>query len=592
MTYFKSAYKNAGIHHKMVLLITALMLVNFAVVAVILKYVFHIYDNQMYKKTSEVLNISSIGIENELKDVEKVTFKVITDEQLQRYLLQLEKETSPYVKMVLRKKITNRLIAFAGSETYVYSMMVIDKEGQVMSAGNREGIPQELRSTLTELADKYDGSHAWYAAGHSSLLAARQFKSFTDSNFTLNGLGTLAIRVRIDRIVADRVQTSGRDGQLMITDGRRMIYPETPLLSEIDIQAELGRKQPYGIATYTGGTFFAAQIKSSYTGWTYLHITPFDDMFRSMTIIKEIVSAIFVIMLLIALALGARLSGSITQPIVQLIQNMRKIEKGDLDRLEEEALGAVPLSTQDEVGLLHRTYKKMIRRIRELINENVAKQLLLRETELKALQAQINPHFLYNTLESVNWLAKANKQDRISEMVEALAFLLRSTVSFEEQLIPLQKELDIVRSYVTIQKTRFDERLDFHLDVPEELMDAQVPKLTLQPLVENAIHYALEPRIEPCRITIVVRESEGALFLRVEDDGPGMTPDFLEKLRSGQITTRGRGIGLANIQERINLTFGTHWGIELHSESGTGTSIHVCIPYVKGDQGRVQGATG
>lgn len=102
--------------------------------------------------------------------------------------------------------------------------------------------------------------------------------------------------------------------------------------------------------------------------------------------------------------------------------------------------------------MLHRTYKKMIRRIRELINENVAKQLLLRETELKALQAQINPHFLYNTLESVNWLAKANKQDRISEMVEALAFLLRSAVSFEEQLIPLRKELDIVRSYVTIQK--------------------------------------------------------------------------------------------------------------------------------------------
>lgn len=123
-------------------------------------------------------------------------------------------------------------------------------------------------------------------------------------------------------------------------------------------------------------------------------------------------------------------------------------------------------------------------------------------------------------------------------------------------------------------------------------MDAQIPKLTLQPLVENAIHYALEPRIEPCRIAIIARESEGALFLRVEDDGPGMTPDFLEKLRSGQVLTRGQGIGLTNIQERINLTFGTPWGIELHSESGTGTSIHVCIPYVKGDQGRVQGATG
>lgn len=157
-----------------------------------------------------------------------------------------------------------------------------------MSAGNREGIPQELRSTLSELADEHDGSNAWYAAGHSSLLAARQFKSFTDSNFTLNGLGTLAIRVRIDRIVADRVQTSGRDGQLMITDGRRMIYPETPLLSESDIQAELGRKQPYGIATYSGGTFFAAQIKSSYTDWTYLHMTPSMICFAALRLSKKL----------------------------------------------------------------------------------------------------------------------------------------------------------------------------------------------------------------------------------------------------------------------------------------------------------------
>ncbi|MBE0343075.1 two-component sensor histidine kinase, partial [Paenibacillus sp. 28ISP30-2] len=116
--------------------------------------------------------------------------------------------------------------------------------------------------------------------------------------------------------------------------------------------------------------------------------------------------------------------------------------------------------------------------------------------------------------------------------------------------------------------------------------------LTLQPLVENAIHYALEPRIEPCRIAIIAREQEGALLLRVEDDGPGMTQDFLEQLRSGQVATRGQGIGLANIQERIDLTFGTPWGIELRSESGTGTSIHVCIPYVKGDQDHVQGAAG
>ncbi|MDP4098303.1 sensor histidine kinase [Paenibacillus sp. P96] len=587
----KNAFIHAGIHRKMLLLISMLMLASFIIFAAVLGYVFRIYDEQMYLKTSEVLNMSSIGIENQLKDMEQLTFKVVSDEQLQEYLRRLESETSPYAKLVLRKKITNRLIAFAGSEKYVYSMMLIDNQHHVMAAGNREGIPEKLRSDLVRLAEGKSGSIAWYAGGQSSLLASRQLKSFSDASFSLKGLGTLVVRVRIDRIVNDRVRDED-SGQLMITDGTQFIYPERPMLNPAELRSELDRKQPYGIATYAGGTYFTAQARSSYTGWTYLHTTPFDEMFRSISLIKQLVTVIFVLLLLIALALGARLSGSITRPIHQLISQMRNIEKGDLDKLEEEALGLTPPSSHSEVRLLHRTYRKMIRRIRELINENYAKQLLLRETELKALQAQINPHFLYNTLESVNWLAKVNKQHKISEMVEALGFLLRSAASFREQLIPLEKELDIVRSYVTIQTTRFEERLLFSLDVEEGLDEALIPKLTLQPLVENAIHYALEPNINPCTITITVRQVNGMLLVRVQDDGPGMSEAFLARLRSGQIRTRGQGIGLSNIQERIKLTFGPQWGLELDSRPDEGTAVTIRIPLIKGGERHVQSAVG
>jgi two-component system sensor histidine kinase YesM len=559
------------------------MLVSFAIYITVLKSVFSIYDEQIYEKSSQVLTMSSVGIESQLKEMEELSFKVVSDVQIQSYLTKLKSNSSAYEKLVLHKKITDRIIAFAGSEKYVYSMMVIDKERNVMVAGNREGIPESLQNDLVSLADEYDGSNAWMMGGRGfSLLGVREIKSFTNATFTLESLGTLVFRVRIDRIVDDQMQDAGNESQLIITDGKDILYPEQPLLTESEILDEINNDKPYSIESYEHGRYFAAKFRSSYTDWTYFHITPFHQMFKRITFIKSLVTVIFIMIFVVAILFGTKLALSITRPIDRLIKKMREIEKGDLDNLEELALGAIPSSPQSEVGLLHRTFKMMIQRIRELINENYTKQLLIRETELKALQAQINPHFLYNTLESINWLAKTNKQDQISKMVESLGFLLRNSISFSEQLIPLRNELDIVMSYVTIQKVRFEERLDFGIDMEPHLENALIPKLTLQPLVENAIHYALEPNIEPCRIRIIVREKNGVIYISVEDNGPGMEPDFLKQLLEGKVETRGQGIGLSNIEERIKLTFGNEWGLHIESEPNIQTSIQVTIPYMKG----------
>ena len=232
----------------------------------------------------------------------------------------------------------------------------------------------------------------------------------------------------------------------------------------------------------------------------------------------------------------------------------------------------------DEMGLLHRTFRLMVERINTLITENYANQLLIKETEFKALQAQINPHFLYNTLESINWIAKVNKQTKISSMVESLAFLLRNSISMKEEILTLGEELEVVESYVTIQKYRFDDRLIFELDVPERLLGRRLPKLTLQPLLENAIHYALEPTIGKSRIVVHAELTDDELLVSVEDDGPGMPEDTLERLRSGELKARGKGIGLLNIDERIKLAFGERYGLRIESEPGRGARVIVALP--------------
>lgn len=580
-----TAYRSCGIFNKMIILISFLLLLSFLFSLTVLQYVYRIYDKQIYEKASEVLGMSTISIENELRALEQLSYTVVSDEQIQNSLRKLKNNPKPYERQVIHNNIINRLVAFAGDEKHVYSMMLMDTNNGIMTAGNREGVPQDFQDQLKLLALKGDGSNVWYKHNNkNSLLAVRQIRSYTGSTFTLNNLGTLVIRVRIDRIIADSTSDKSDGNQIIVVDetSAQTIYPENSVLLPEELQKEMLNSDPYRTAKYQGGTYFIAKTESSYMDWKYINATPFNKMFEQITFVKKLVVMIFALILVIGLLLGYRLARSIVRPISKLIKKMKQIEKGDLDNLEEQVLGIVSQTAQDEVSQLNRTFKMMIHRIRELIDENYSKQLMIRETELKALQAQINPHFLYNTLESINWLAKINKQSKISEMVEALGFLFRSSIGLKDPLISLEKELNIVRNYVVIQKTRFEERLDFRMDIPEHLQDALIPKLTLQPLIENAIRYALEPNIEPCTISITVTQEEKGLDIEVSDNGPGMSAEFIKDLQQGKVQTRGEGIGLANITERIHLVFGPEWGTFIESELGVGTTIHIRIPYSKG----------
>lgn len=163
---------------------------------------------------------------------------------------------------------------------------------------------------------------------------------------------------------------------------------------------------------------------------------------------------------------------------------------------------------KDEIGRLHQGFERMTARIQNLVNTNYVNEILAKEAQIKALESQINPHFLYNTLESINWRAKAVNNREISLMTESLGSLLRATLSNKKSLVTLSYELNLILSYITIQQIRFEERLDYREQVPDGLKNALIPPLTLQPLVENAIHYALEEMTETCYITILAAETD------------------------------------------------------------------------------------
>jgi len=276
--------------------------------------------------------------------------------------------------------------------------------------------------------------------------------------------------------------------------------------------------------------------------------------------------------IILAILLSYLVSRSISNPVHQLALAMGRVEAGNL---------AVRISSdrEDEIGLLFKRFNVMTEQIESLMAKTMEEQEELRTAERKALQAQINPHFLYNTLNTIKSIAKLEGIDQITTIVTQFGKLLRNTIESEKEMVSLRESLDLVESYLAIQKIRYGERLNYRINVPSEFMNYHIPKLILQPLVENAVIHGLEKKIEPGLISLNAQRQNGNLVIGVRDDGIGMS-ETLKPEKKNEST----GVGMSNVHRRLELLYGEPFGLRINSSPGTGTEIQVVVPWNSEDQ--------
>jgi two-component system sensor histidine kinase YesM len=275
------------------------------------------------------------------------------------------------------------------------------------------------------------------------------------------------------------------------------------------------------------------------------------------------------------------LSRSIYTPIKKLYDVTTTITKNDLQAL-------VTGDNVDEITELGMSFNIMIGKIRELLDSKIKEQETLKKAEMRALQAQINPHFLYNTLDTIIWMAEAKKNDQVIEIVSALSSFFRISLSKGRDWITIGEEVERTKSYLTIQKIRYRDILDFKIEVDQEASDFTILKLILQPLVENALYHGIKNKRGGG--TIIVRAKQknvDEILLEVEDDGIGFTPEKLAQLKeeldddSGDIRLES-GFGVGNVNKRIRLYYGKQYGVTIKSEYNTGTIVALVIPAIRG----------
>lgn len=260
-----------------------------------------------------------------------------------------------------------------------------------------------------------------------------------------------------------------------------------------------------------------------------------------------------------------------------ILHSIRQVQKGDLNIVIENC-------GKDEMGELGTQINKMLERIRRLMEDNLKREMLMKNSEIRALQNQINAHFIYNVLESIKMMAEIDEEYAISDAVTSLGKLLRYSMKWVNGNVLVEQELEYIKNYMALINLRFDYEIYLSLNLPEFILKQEIPKMSLQPIVENAIYHGIEQMAEDTNIYIKGFVSEGDCIIEITDAGKGMTEEEVEKLRlkiAGELDSNGgsgNGIGLKNVQDRIHIAFGEQYGIEIRSRLGCFTKVIVRIP--------------
>ncbi|MEK5436090.1 sensor histidine kinase [Paenibacillus sp. FSL R5-0744] len=320
--------------------------------------------------------------------------------------------------------------------------------------------------------------------------------------------------------------------------------------------------------TYKGEKAFAV-YNTLTNGWKTVSIFPYDSIIQDAKSLSELIIKISLGFIVVALLLIYITASMFSKRIRMLIRMIRRLERGDFNPTNDEYLG------NDEIGQLHFAFKQMTTRLKSLITEVYQKELQNKEAELDLLQAQINPHFLYNTLGSISSLALKHQDTRIQDLVLHLAKFYRISLNKGKSILTINEELKLTQSYNAIQLIRFKGQLNITYNIDEAILPYSTVKLALQPFVENAVLHAVWNQESPLNIHIKGIVENSDIILSVIDDGMGMSRETLHTLLDDK---PGRGYGISNVDRRIKLRFGEHYGVTVFSRLGIGTTVQIRLP--------------
>ncbi len=525
-------------------------------------------------------------IDSYLYDIEKVSGVIVDDNNIQFYLenidstdLQDDIEQQLYNYKQARTDISNILI-YANDGTIILSDPDVKVNPWTPIKDNlwfKNAINKRGRIAVSEsyVQNIIVGQYTWVVSLSREIFSKISGKS----------LGVLLVDLKFNRI--DELCRSfiiGEKGYDFILDnsGNYIFHPTQQLINS-NLRSEPIKQliSKYNLRNkkyiYNNEKYYMTE-RSGLTNWNIVSVTHKSDIVTDWQNVQVIYTLVGFILFLVVGPITKRVSSGISGPVKKLQSIMKTVEYGEFNMIGK-------IDATEEIQNLAYDYNIMVGRIRELVETNNRDQELKRKSDLVALQAQINPHFLYNTLDSIIWMGEMGQNKEVVQMTSALSKLFRISISKGHEIITIRDEIAHVQSYLTIQGMRYQDKFTYLIDIDPDLYVYPIIKITLQPLIENAIYHGIKEKHGKGFIKITGRQVEDVIFIDVEDNGLGMTEEVLEELRHNVnikqkdfIEESKHGMGLRNVHQRIRLYFGEEYGLTFSSVLGQSSTLTIVLP--------------
>lgn len=486
-------------------------------------------------------------------------------------------------------------LLYDNNKDSVENIVLFSKEGEIKDSvpaarlKNKVNVTEEgwFQETLARPENiLFSTPHVQYIFDNASgqyrwVITMSRAVEITEGPFTNQGVLLLDLRYSSLEQMLNEMKL-GNDGYLYLISGNGEIiyHPKAQL-----IHSGLAKENNEMAASYRDGshreTFMGKDrvvtVKTvGYTGWKVVGVTPMTGFSLSRLKTKLFVVFVVALFLFILTMINAYISSKITDPIKELEKSVNELESGDLGT-------KVYVGGSYEIRHLGKSIQHMATQIQALMEDIVAEHESKRKSEFDTLQSQINPHFLYNTLDIIVWMIENEKKDEAVRVVTALARFFRISLSKGKSIIPVKDEIEHVRNYLMIQQMRFKNKFTYEIHADDSVMELASLKIMLQPMVENAIYHGMEFMDGDGEIHIRIWMESDDLYFTIEDNGLGMTEEQVERLFSDSShvpSKRGSGIGVRNVNERIRLYFGESYGVSIESEPDEGTKVILHLPAV------------
>ena len=534
-----------------------------------------VFEEKFYERSLQELDFFVQKVDDDIQDIDTLTRSIAVDSNIQEQLnalAQADLQTANYYYLLTG--VRPLLLEKIYQDRQINSLQYTDLNGHTLTIGQDMPDPGAGRQTALEMAlNATPGGFVIQTSDSADfpyILCGRRILRSQD--MSLKKLGTIVVALDVGKLLDNEIHSlSSQPSELYLYNGTQLIYHSGEEAAAALPQEESAHG--YQISTIGGKKYYICWLTSSVTGLRLCSVFDYHEIYGQINTARNaLIFGECAILLLFAWVL-LHMARLVTKPIHTLSEAMQTVDQQEGNFAAARAL--LPKDpAADEIGTLTKEFDSMLGKIDTLIHENYEKQILLQETRYKMLQAQINPHFLYNTLGTLNWLVKAGDRENACKMIVSLGDILRAALS-PRQNTTAAADVQLASSYIAIQQLRYKSRAEFTLTVSGELEQWTLPHFTLQPLIENAIHYGVEDSDTVCKIHIAAQAADNVLTLIVHNTGTPVEPKRLNEIRAFTIKPQGHGIGLKNIYERLSMLY-QDFGFDFDSDA-TGTTVRIVL---------------